>query len=240
MRYGSALSVIASPPDRDLYDIRQPGDAPPAVSTSGRRIACGAGSFLRIGFQVGLLVGSSGLILAVPLMGAFLPVRVRMPRPGMRVALMRLEHKVADLTTLGEEVQITVPLQETVVTPPPPPKAPRTPPSPLALSKVPVTGPAFGAAPEVSVPTVAAIKQIILSASQRYGVPYGRLLSVAECESSLNPLAVNRSSGATGLFQFMPATFYGHGGTDLWSPTQQADIAAKMFSIGESSEWVCK
>lgn len=120
MRYGSALSVIASPPDHDLYDIRQPGDAPPAVSTSGRRIACGAGSFLRIGFQVGWLVGSSGLILGGPLMGAFLPVRVRMPPPGIRVALMRLEYKVADLTTLGEEVQkITVPLQETVVTPPP-------------------------------------------------------------------------------------------------------------------------
>jgi len=113
-------------------------------------------------------------------------------------------------------------------------------PSAAALRAPAIVVPVMQAAPEVSVPSVAAIEQIILLASERYGVPYGRLLSVAECESSLNPLAVNRSSGASGLFQFMPATFYGHGGTDLWSPTQQANIAAKMFSIGESSEWVCK
>jgi hypothetical protein len=38
----------------------------------------------------------------------------------------------------------------------------------------------------------------------------------------------------------MPATFHAHGGTDIWDPVQQADIAAKMFSIGESGEWVCR
>jgi soluble lytic murein transglycosylase-like protein len=87
---------------------------------------------------------------------------------------------------------------------------------------------------------VGTIKQIIWAAGHKYNVSYSWLLSVAECESGLDPTAVNRSSGASGLFQFMPATFYGHGGTDIWNPTQQADIAAKMFSIGESSEWVCK
>ncbi|MHB1524981.1 MAG: transglycosylase SLT domain-containing protein [Candidatus Dormibacteria bacterium] len=143
-----------------------------------------------------------------------------------------METAAKALGALGE-YQVTLPLHETVVTPPPPPP----PPPPV---KAPMVDPVIQARPEVVAPSVAAIEQIILSASKRYGVPYGRLLSVAKCESSLNPLAVNRSSGASGLFQFMPATFYGHGGTDIWNPTQQANTAAKMFSIGESSEWVCK
>jgi LysM repeat protein len=44
--------------------------------------------------------------------------------------------------------------------------------------------------------------------------PYGaQALSVAECESSLNPNATNSSSGAAGLFQFLPST---------WATTSQA------------------
>jgi soluble lytic murein transglycosylase-like protein len=95
-------------------------------------------------------------------------------------------------------------------------------------------------APQVSEPAQGTVKQIIFTAAQTYKISYTWLLGVAECESGLDPTSVNRSSGASGLFQFMPATFYGHGGTDIWDPTQQANIAAQMFSIGESGEWVCK
>jgi hypothetical protein len=43
-----------------------------------------------------------------------------------------------------------------------------------------------------------------------------------------------------GLFQFSPSTFRAHGGTDIWDPTQQAQIAASTFASGESGGWpVC-
>ncbi len=122
--------------------------------------------------------------------------------------------------------QITMPLAVTKVTPPPPPQP-----------SLPYGNAFWQPVPE---PPIGTIKQIIWAAAQKYNVSYAWLLGVAECESGLDPTDVNRSSGASGLFQFMPATFYGHGGTDIWNPTQQANIAAKMFSIGESSEWVCK
>ncbi len=141
---------------------------------------------------------------------------------------------IAQLAGQGRNVlsstgyEITMPLSVTKVTPPPPPAAAAARPY----------GSAFWQ--PVAEPPVGTIKQIIWAAAQKYNVSYSWLLGVAQCESGLNPTDVNRSSGASGLFQFMPATFYGHGGTDIWDPTQQANIAAKMFSIGESSEWVCK
>jgi len=91
----------------------------------------------------------------------------------------------------------------------------------------------------VAVPPSGSIAGDILAAAQRFGVSYTWLLGVATCESGLDPLAVNGSSGATGLFQFMPSTFYGHGGTDIWSPVQQANVAASMFAAGESNQWAC-
>ena len=169
------------------------------------------------------------IAVAVPFSAGTAPVSGRHVRALARAGIARLQADAGRMAIWGG-YQITLPLTVTAVTPPPPPPPP----------KAPVAQPVVQAGPEIAAPSEAAIEQIILSASERYGVSYGWLLSVAKCESSLNPLAVNRSSGASGLFQFMPATFYGHGGTDLWSAAQQANIAAKMFSIGESSEWVCK
>jgi len=48
------------------------------------------------------------------------------------------------------------------------------------------------------------------------------------------------ASGAEGLFQFKPATFYGHGGHNIWDPADQADVAARMFSQGLASQWTCR
>lgn len=83
------------------------------------------------------------------------------------------------------------------------------------------------------------IQDIIIAAAGRWGVSPGQLLRVAACESGFNLYAHN-PSGATGLFQFMPSTFYGYGGTDLYSAYDQANIAAKMFSQNQSNQWVCK
>lgn len=89
------------------------------------------------------------------------------------------------------------------------------------------------------------VAQIIESAASRFGVSYGWLLRVANCESHLNPMARN-PSGASGLFQFMPQTFAhyaaiaGHSGASIWDARAQADTAAYMFSIGQSGQWSCR
>jgi peptidoglycan hydrolase CwlO-like protein len=79
---------------------------------------------------------------------------------------------------------------------------------------------------------------IIRTAGARYNQDGDRLVRVATCESGLNPRAQS-SSGASGLFQFMPGTFYGNGGHDIWDSTDQSNVAAKMFSQGRSGDWSC-
>ena len=85
----------------------------------------------------------------------------------------------------------------------------------------------------------------IWSASQHWGVNYYWLRRVAVCESGLNPGAYNRSSGAAGLFQFMPATFWSHAGRigeqrTYWDPFAAANVAAYLFRIGQSGQWSCR
>ncbi len=174
---------------------------------------------------------AAGVVLAsVPLLGVLTMSGARGPVAKAPAAIGQIASQASNILS-PTSYEITMPLQVAQVTPPPPP-----------LTAAPAAGPAYGNSfwQPVAEPPVGTIKQIIWAAAQKYNVSYSWLISVAECESGLDPVDVNRSSGASGLFQFMPATFYGHGGTDIWNPTQQANIAAKMFSIGESGEWVCK
>jgi len=66
-------------------------------------------------------------------------------------------------------------------------------------------------------------------------------LRVANCESNYNPLAVNRSSGASGLFQFMPSTWNANfPGQNIWDPYAQARGALVFYNAGRQSAWTCK
>jgi hypothetical protein len=66
-------------------------------------------------------------------------------------------------------------------------------------------------------------------------------LRVAYCESRYNPLAINRSSGASGLFQFMPSTWNANfPGQNIWDPMAQARGALVFYNAGRQSAWVCK
>lgn len=83
----------------------------------------------------------------------------------------------------------------------------------------------------------------IAAASARWGVAYGWLLRVAECESGLNAGAFNRS-GASGLFQFMPGTYWLYAaqigeGRSYWNAYGAANVAAYMFSRGLAYQWTC-
>jgi uncharacterized protein YraI len=88
------------------------------------------------------------------------------------------------------------------------------------------------------------IVQIIYDAADRWGQPRADMLRVARCESNLNPRAVNSSSGASGLFQFMPSTFAftpnGKAGQDIFDPYASADAAGWMWANGMRNHWACQ
>ncbi|MGH2491476.1 MAG: G5 domain-containing protein [Candidatus Limnocylindria bacterium] len=95
-------------------------------------------------------------------------------------------------------------------------------------------------------PAPADIESIIRAAAARWGADPAQLLRVAWCESRYNPLAYNTSSGASGLFQFMPRTWAansvraGYGGASVFDAVASANTAAFMFSIGQAGQWSCK
>src|SRR5438132_2374644 len=63
-------------------------------------------------------------------------------------------------------------------------------------------------------------------------------LRVANCESHYNPLAVNRYSGASGLFQFMPSTWNANfPGQNIWDPYAQARGALAFYNAGPINAW---
>ena len=123
--------------------------------------------------------------------------------------------------------------------PPPPPPPPAPAPVPTAKPVVAPLPPPPPARPR-TVYANGPVADIIRAAAARYHTDPNTLLRVAMCESGLNPGSYNSRSGATGLFQFKPGTFYGHGGHNIWDPADQADVAAKMFSQGLAYEWTCK
>ena len=148
------------------------------------------------------------------------------PVARVRLALRADAQRVAD----SAREKLPVYLPDPLPSPPPPPR-PKPKPKPVAP---PVPRPVF-------IPyDKQAIAAIIRAAAARYGANSDQLLRVAMCESHLNPNSYNARSGATGLFQFKPATFAAHGGKNIWDATDQADVAAKMFSEGLSYEWACK
>ena len=85
------------------------------------------------------------------------------------------------------------------------------------------------------------IVRIIYAAADRYGQSRSAMLRVAECESNLDPYAVN-PSGSYGLFQFIRSTWKStpYGNRDIFDPEANANAAAWMWSEGRKSEWVCQ
>ena len=90
------------------------------------------------------------------------------------------------------------------------------------------------------------IEAIIRAAAARWGADPSQLLRVAWCESRYNPLAYNASSGASGLFQFMPRTWAansvraGYGGASVFDAVANANVAAYMFHNSQAWQWTCR
>jgi len=90
--------------------------------------------------------------------------------------------------------------------------------------------------------SVGAIQQIILDAFAPLGAAaQSWALRVAKCESNYNPYAVNRSSGASGLFQFLPSTWAGspYHASSPFDPTANAKAAAWLYQRSGPGQWVC-
>ncbi|HEV8669825.1 MAG TPA: G5 domain-containing protein [Candidatus Limnocylindria bacterium] len=103
-----------------------------------------------------------------------------------------------------------------------------------------------GTRPAPPPPAPGDIESIIRDAAAIWGADPSQLLRVAWCESRYNPLAYNARSGASGLFQFMPATWAansvraGYGGASVFDAVASANVAAYMFHNGQAGQWSCK
>lgn len=71
-------------------------------------------------------------------------------------------------------------------------------------------------------------KQIIQSASQKYGVDVKLVEAVIKAESNFNPSAVS-SAGAEGLMQLMPGTAQDLGVSNSLDPEQNVDGGVKLL-----------
>jgi hypothetical protein len=89
------------------------------------------------------------------------------------------------------------------------------------------------AAPAAPAGSIAAI---VYAAAAEYGLSGDYLLSVASCESGLNPGAVN-AAGYYGLFQFGAGTWATEGYGSIYDPVAQARTAARMLAAGQASRW---
>jgi len=67
-------------------------------------------------------------------------------------------------------------------------------------------------------------------------------MNVAWCESRYHPNSVNTSSGAAGLFQFLPSTWSGtpYASQSPFDPRANAFAAAWLYSHYGPGRWVCQ
>jgi hypothetical protein len=89
------------------------------------------------------------------------------------------------------------------------------------------------------------VRTAIALASVVYRQPEADMLRVANCETggTLSPYAKNRSSSASGLYQFLyPSTWNStpFARFSVWDPYVSAMAAGWMWANGRRGEWVCR
>ena len=80
------------------------------------------------------------------------------------------------------------------------------------------------------------ITDIIYAAAAEYGIDGGYMVSIATCESGLDPGAVN-AAGYHGLFQYDYTTWSEYGYGSIYDPVAQARTTAQLLADGQSSRW---
>ncbi|AHK21541.1 lytic transglycosylase [Yersinia similis] len=76
------------------------------------------------------------------------------------------------------------------------------------------------------------IQNFVEQANKTYRLPGNMMSAIAEVESSWNPFAINKKSGAAGLFQFMPLTAkaYGLEADDVFDPNKATFAAGRYLN----------
>jgi hypothetical protein len=79
-------------------------------------------------------------------------------------------------------------------------------------------------------------------AAIRWNVNRWTMRRRAWCESRMNPHAYNATSGASGLFQFLPSTWQRtpYARRSVWSAKYSSLAAAWMQHAGHGNEWSCQ
>lgn len=85
-------------------------------------------------------------------------------------------------------------------------------------------------------PAPETVTEIIYDAAADFGLSGSYLLSVAHCESTLNPYAYN-AAGYHGLFQYDMTTWAEFGYGDIYDPVAQARTTARLLAAGHASRW---
>lgn len=80
------------------------------------------------------------------------------------------------------------------------------------------------------------VAQIVRSAAGEFGVDGDYLLSVATCESDLDPFA-HDGYGYHGLFQFDEQTWAAYGYGSIYDAAAQARTAARLIAAGQAERW---
>ena len=80
------------------------------------------------------------------------------------------------------------------------------------------------------------ITDIIYAAAAEHGISGDYMVSIATCESGLNPSAYN-AAGYHGLFQYDQTTWAAYGYGSIYDPVAQARTTAQLLANGESSRW---
>jgi soluble lytic murein transglycosylase-like protein len=89
---------------------------------------------------------------------------------------------------------------------------------------------------EIVAAPAGSVSEILYAAAAEFGIDGAYLVSVASCESGLNPGAVN-PAGYHGLFQFSESTWASYGYGSIYDAAAQARTAARMLAAGLGSHW---
>lgn len=87
------------------------------------------------------------------------------------------------------------------------------------------------------------VQHALRLASAIYGIPMRELRAVGTCESHLTPSSKNRTSTASGVFQFLDSTWTRAGipGFSVFDPYANILAAARLVKLdGSWREWSCQ
>src|SRR5690606_12292318 len=110
--------------------------------------------------------------------------------------------------------------------------------------------PAVAEVVQVAAPQPASsVEQIVRQAARNHGIDENYFVSIAMCESTMNPSAVNtnyyENGNPSGLFQHISgywparAAKYGYAGASVFNAEANANVTAAMWRDGARSLWEC-